>query len=86
MIFLVFGITQPGIEPWSPGPLLNNLIIINVKINYYQNSVSDCDQSGTKISTIYISKDIENFKEFLYNFDLILYSSSYHVISVIAEV
>ena len=25
--FRVFGITQPGIEPWSPGPLVNTLPI-----------------------------------------------------------
>ena len=25
--FLVFGITRPGIEPWSPGPLVNTLLI-----------------------------------------------------------
>ena len=26
-IFLVFGMTQPGIEPWSPRPLANTLLI-----------------------------------------------------------
>ena len=25
-IFLVFGMTQPGIEPWSPRPLVNTLL------------------------------------------------------------
>ena len=24
-IFWVFGMTRPGIEPWSPGPLANTL-------------------------------------------------------------
>ena len=26
-IFWVFGITKPEIEPWSPGPLVNTLLI-----------------------------------------------------------
>ena len=25
--FSVFGMTLPGIEPWSPGPLANTLLI-----------------------------------------------------------
>ena len=25
--FLVFGMIRPGIEPWSPGPLANTLLI-----------------------------------------------------------
>ena len=37
-IFLIFGITQPGIEPWSPGALENTLVIRPMAQQSYQSS------------------------------------------------
>ena len=35
-IFWVFGMTQPGIEPRSPGPLANSYLkLYNLRINFY---------------------------------------------------
>ena len=36
-IFLVFGMTRSGIEPWSPGSLVNTLLIRPIVICFHKN-------------------------------------------------
>ena len=36
-IFCVFSMTRPGIEPWSPGSLVNTLIIRPMKVSLNKN-------------------------------------------------
>ena len=61
-IFCVFGMTRPGIEPWSPGPLANTLLIQSRK--KYQCYFTDSNTLGTLFS-VYLPKtnSVRNLKD-----------------------
>ena len=66
-IFRVFGISRPGIEPWSPRPLTNTLSIMLMSRNWMQwrlRFMFCLNWSNAKIKSTFVTKIRFNFINF----------------------